>query len=365
MQKVKHIELPELYSYKAVAALRKTLTDSPHISERMVLDLAYLILSDYHTDAHTRTDVYGKLGRDLIVRLGGLHKLQPFTARAYTAYDYTAAISSLTLPTMDPFRDVALFGLNPAMPADVTTRKIAEILARSEPRLRNELTFEHFLYNTFERAFALPETAFAQFKQYAQANTRKLYPIMAGSLESISSTTETCSLRQPSVGNDREVVLIADELQAQTRALMSQAWLWYVALSFLGYKRENGSTEYPWIEADHLYRTPKHILSAIPLVWQNLDRVQDLLQGTGWRVQHDRRLWFICLGYLLSATEDVQRQYRSRFVRQARIMSIHTHETLQKSLAMLAPLDRIGPRWLAIFDDLLPVQLDGGELVSV
>lgn len=225
-------------------------------------------------------------------------------------------------------------------------------IEQSEPRLRHALLVEHLLYNTFEKINMLPKHILAPFKQYLMASTTSLYPIVAGPLQRISKSTSS-SLMDGTHRDKQAALMLADEINSQTRSLMSHTWLWHVALGFLGYARETVSEQDPWYIAELQYEQPEHTTSAIPMVWRNLDRTQHLLIGSDWKIHDDRLLWCLCLGYLLSRTDEVREHYGSRFTRQAQIMGIEDPIILEKSLSPLAPLDRIAPKWLSILSDLL------------
>jgi hypothetical protein len=110
--------LPELHTFHAVQALRKRAESPQPLNERLILDISYLILADLYAEIPSRSEIYYKISRDLIVRFGGLQNLDPFVTQAALAYDYFHSIGTLTMPTIDPLHDTALLGIpiTPALP---------------------------------------------------------------------------------------------------------------------------------------------------------------------------------------------------------------------------------------------------------
>lgn len=345
MQKVDKATLPELYSYRAISSLRARLDNPEDIDERLILDLSYLIHFDFHTDFRTRNDIYWKLSRDTIVRLGGLHKISPFTARIAAAYDYVAALYSVTLPKLDPFRDVALLGFDEATSKP---EEVEKALSQLEPRLRHEIRLHHYLADLFDAVKALPDPTSALFKDYLiTRNGHTIYAVMAGPFQRFKPEKVTKS-------STDSLLTLADEMHAMTRGLMSHVWMWYGALSFLGYQRRLITEDDPWAEARLYYRAPDHV--ADPQIfkrWQSLDRVQTLLDGSEWKIPDDRLLWFLSIGYIIARNAEEREPYRERFIQLAEKMNIRNEDDLKRALELHMPLDQIAPTWASMLASLL------------
>lgn len=340
------LELPELYAWHAVRALRKRLADPQSLDERFVLDLSYLMLADLHNDPPTRTEVYWRIARDLIIKLGGFLALQHFTALIVIAYDYIISIDTITAPLLDAFRDVALLGIDPnAGPAEIQSQ-LQTKLRDMEPRLRHAVQVQNIMYRLFCQIELLPPTIVRTFKAYVAINVERMYPVVAGPFRRIDGEPV------PEKSRESPGLTAADELCIQTRALMSHAWLWYTAMGFCGYHRACMDVDDPWQEA-HIHHTPPPHVKRVSRAWQQIDMVRELLIGTGWEIKNDRLLWMYAAGYLLATTPKDRDCNRTRMLIHAWSMGVRDDDTLQGLMALHMPFDKIAPDWKVMLGKVL------------
>ena len=182
---------------------------------------------------------------------------------------------------------------------------------------------------------ALPAPTFERFKAYVIPNTYKMYPIVAGPLQQLDPSTPITSSAASTAS--KSTIQLADEIYAQTRALMSYAWLWHIALSFLPPSGTTRNTTYP---------APSHIPPTIShTCWRNLDHVSCMLEGSEWKIQDEHMLWFLGLGYLLAEDAVVRRHYKVRFRRCVKVMGVRDFHGLRTVLEGLMPFERIKEGW--------------------
>lgn len=345
-QKFDQPGLPEMQTLQAVQALRKRAASSAPLDERLILDISYLILADLYAEIPSRSEIYYKIIRDLIVRFDGLQNLDPFVTQAALAYDYFNSMGTLTMPAIDPLHDTALLGIDESVPTVRAKFLAQDQLSKLEPRLRITAQIKHAFAKVLCEIHTLPAPAIADLKDLISHHVPQLYPVLAGPFTQVDT--------QPSVSpNHTGNLMTADTLSIQTRNILCHAWLWHTALGCTGVVRKSMDELDPWAHAHEKHVPPPHVRRASRAAWRQLGRIEELLRGTGWEVKRHLALWQDAIGYLLSVGQEDQQAFRARFVRQARAMSIVDEAGVRSGLASHLPLHRIAPDWSLMLSRLL------------
>jgi hypothetical protein len=342
--------LPEHHTLSAVQALRKRAEAPGSLNERIILDISYLILADLYSKTPSRTEIYWKISRDLIVRFGGLQNLQPFITQAALAYDYFLSVGTLTMPALDPLTDTALLGIAPESPKAQDRVSIHAQLAKLEPRLRMVAQLKHVYAMVLNHVQKLPSHVLVELKGSLQHHVPKLYAIMAGAFYQVA---------EPSPRGNAPDMVTADSLHIQTRNLILHAWLWYSALGCMGYTRTSMEEENPWQEVHQIYRQPPHTHQASSS-WKQLDTIDQLVVNSGWQAKQRLTLWLDAMGYIVSTTFRDRIGFRDRLVRQARLMDVHSSEQMREHLVSHLPLQMIAPSWLQMLVDAISEDPEDG-----
>jgi hypothetical protein len=321
-----HPDLPELYNFKAIQALRKHISLKKPATERLILDLSYLMLAELYVKSPSRSDVYWQMARSLIGLCGGLHKIQAFTAQAALAYDYFIAVGTVTMPALDPFRYPALLGLDSAsrLPLHQVRQTVMLRLSEVDPRIRIMSQQSNSLSNTIRAVRSLPKIAVTGITACLRGNIPQLYPV-------ISAPFHPSSRSKSSNGKNSCDVIEADALSVHTRFHAFQIWLWYSSLGFLEADARITATK----------NAPQTLIREVSKIWKNLDRIQRKLYGSDWALRDDIVLWISAMGLLVATDEADRPAYLQLFAGMAEALDIDSVEKLQFALAIHLPLNHI------------------------
>ena len=321
-----HPDLPELYNFKAIQALRKHISLKKPATERLILDLSYLMLAELYVKSPSRSDVYWQMARSLISLCGGLHKIQAFTAQAALAYDYFIAVGTVTMPALDPFRYPTLLGLDSIsrLPPHQVRQMVMSRLSEVDPRIRIMSQQSNSLSNTIRAVRSLPKIAVTGITACLRGNVPQLYPV-------ISAPFHPSNLNKSSNGKSSREVMEADALSVHTRFHAFQIWLWYSSLGFLEPDARNTATR----------NAPQTLIREVSKICENLDHIQMKLYGSDWAMRDDIVLWISALGVLVATDEADRSAYHQLFAGMAEALEIDSVEKLQSAFAIHLPLNHI------------------------
>jgi hypothetical protein len=318
--------LPEEFSLKAVQALRRRIELRLPPSQRLILDLSYLVLAELYSRSPSRSVIFWKMTRDLIVGAGGLHKLEPFTGLAALAYDYFIAMGTITLPALNVFRDPALLDVDTSLNIAELYQAIQAKQAELETRVRT-VTYENNEFSlVIDTIRLLPEPAQLEIASLVQSNVRKLYPLIAAPFQRSSD----CK----SGAEDTNDVMSADALSIHVRHSVYRIWLWHTAYQ-LGHAR--APTEMLRLEA----QPPQSVYEDVSRISEWLDHMTCMLTGSGWHLNLGVTFWMCAVCFLVSVQEDDQQHLTKKLIRLAADLDLASKQTLTDLLSMHMPLDRL------------------------
>jgi hypothetical protein len=321
-------KLPEEFSLRAVQALRRRIELRLPPTQRLILDLSYLVLAELYARSPSRSQIFWKMTRDLIVTAGGLHKVEPFTALAALAYDYFIAMGTVTLPALDAFRDPALLGVDPNLPPVQMYDALQTQRSQLEPRVRIVTHQNHDFTLVVDSVRQLPQPAVLEITALVQGNVRKLYPLIAAPFQRAEDNILD--------GKKTADVMGADALSIHARHLTYHIWLWHTAVRFAALVT---SLDSPVIEV----QPPSSVVKEISKVCEWLDRIQSLLKGSGWVMNPDVTFWMCAVCFLVAHQEEDRRGFHEQITRLAHELKIESPEALSRLLSSHLPLDRTRP----------------------
>ena len=321
-------ELPELYAAKAIKALRTVVEEKRQLSERLILDISYLVLSEVYVKAPKKPEVYGKMIKDLIVMYGGLHKITPFTAQACLAWDNLMSATTLVAPSLDPFRFPEL--LNPLLansemdPAERTVDTYIR-LQQLQERPRLMATESHSFTRVIEAIQKLPRNARGEISLLVAQSSAKIFRVLtAPFLFAGDPTREMCA---------DEAVATADGQFMRVKVQMYLTWLWYSALGYLNLEAEM---------IDALYPTPDAARRTSKLRIQ-IEDILDILADRAWMFQDGLLLWLAAVGALATETEFERQAYAALMTGSADNLFIEDELGLDGVLETFPPLQQLDP----------------------
>jgi hypothetical protein len=333
-------DLPDLYTIKAIQALRKHIMAGTPPSERLILDLSYLVLAELYAKSPSRSDTYWKMTRTLIANHGGLHKLVPFTAQAALAYDYFIAAGTVTAPALDPFRYPTLLGLqfSSENPRQGIRDRVALGLEQLDPRIRILAQESNALFYTVRAIRALPDPAVEGIMACLRGHIPHLYPVISAPFHPSGDGISGHSNIQHAMA--------ADGLAVHARFQAYQVWLWYSSLGFLDSSIQLGKS----------ISTPRGLIRQVSEIWRYIGSIQSMLEKTGWAMRAEVVLWIGAVGIFVATSELDRSAYRGIFTSMASSLNITGEEHLGSIFALHLPLDHIQLRpfsklWKIIEED--------------
>ena len=316
-------DFPDLYTVKTIHALRRRIEKGERGSERLVLDLSFLILAELFTPSPTRSELYWRMIRTLIIECGGLGCLSPFTAQIAMGFDHQISAGTLSKPALDPFAYPELLGIKHRAqgPQQETQQLVITLLSQLDPRLRLIASEAHALTELLEATTQFPAEAVASMRGVLRAHVKQLYGTVPEPLR------RTDGGRERAAEQKNPNVILADSMYLHLRVSTWRTWVWHSALSFLPLTSDTVS-----------FQTPRVVSSEIPQTWKSLDIVQRMLDGTGWMMRHDLMFWIASVGFFAAKTERDRGEYRRQLRNAASLVGVPSLERLTEMLANHFPL---------------------------
>ena len=316
-------EFPDLYTVKTIHALRRRIEKGEGGSERLVLDLSFLILAELFTPSPARSELYWRMIRTLIIECGGIGCLSPFTAQIAMGFDHQISAGTLSKPALDPFAYPALLGIKDSGqgPHQETQQLVVALLSQLDPRLRLIALEANALTELVEAMSQFPVEAVAGIRGVIRADVKQLYGTIPEPLRRTDGSQESAAEQ-----NNANVV-IADSIYLHIRISTWRTWVWYSALSFLPLSSDTVS-----------FQAPRIVSSEISQTWKSLGIVQRLLEGTGWMMRHDLVFWIASVGFFGATSEHDRGGYRRQLRNAARLVEIASPARLTEVLANHFPL---------------------------
>ena len=329
--------LPEEFSLKAVQALRRRIELRLPPTQRLILDLSYLVLAELYTRSPSRSVIFWKMTRDLIVGAGGLHKIEPFTALAALAYDYFIAMGTVTLPALDTFSDPALLGVDANMDQASLFEAIRARQSELETRVRVITQQNHEFAQIVNAVRLLPQAALLEVTTLVEGNVRKLYPLIAAPFQRAPEVTAKVE--------NAEDIMDADALSIHVRHLTYRIWLWHTALKFANKFHDQNPQQ--------LNIQPPTQIEQLSNVCDWLDHIEAMLQGSGWSLNLGVTFWMCSVCFLVAEREVDLVKLRDHLRRLAAELHIRSTEALSQLLAAHMPLEKIRLDALNVLWDVL------------
>jgi hypothetical protein len=319
-------DFPDLYTYKAIQALRKRVERGEPASERLILDLSFLILAELFTPSHKRSEVFWRMIRSLIVQVGGLQKLTTFTAQIALGFDHQVSVGTLSQPALDPFAYPELVGIKKSAqyPEQDSQLLVMDILGRLDPRIRLLALEVHALTELANAIYQFPEDTVDGMRGCLHAHIKQIYGTITEPLRRQDSQNDAAAPHNPNL-------VVADTMYLHARVATWRVWTWYATLSFL-----------PFDYSDPI-QDPRVVTNEIPKTWKSLELINQLLRGTGWIIRPELLLWLAAVGFFAATEMEERRQYCRLFRQAARAVGISTLKRLSDVLATQFPLELIDP----------------------
>lgn len=322
-------DVPEIYTVKAIQALRKSVQTADSNDDRFLLDLAYLVLAELYVRDAARIDTYFSMMRTYIASRGGLAMINSYDVFSALAVDVIVAASTFTIPALDGTKYPQLLGVTASASDTVETirTKVAVASHRLDSNVRLMYEQNNSLISIMEAVLALPTNATLGISAYVKKGIG-LFPLQSLPLSLAESKVN--------LDVDFQKMTATDNLYVQMRVASYQIWLWYSAIGPLTVDAQSSEVVQPPIAVEHLV---KHF-------GRSLDRLTTSFRGSIWSSHNAMSLWFAALGCLVSSEPEYHTEYRQLFLEAVKELSIATKEELQQTLIKSLSLERINPRWL-------------------
>lgn len=320
-----HTRLPEEFSLKAVQALRRRIELRLPPSQRLILDLSYLVLAELYARSPSRSVIFWKMTRDLIVSAGGIHKLESFTALAALAYDYFIAMGTITLPALNVFRDPALLDVDPGQDTPELYQSIQARQGELETRVRTVIHENNEFSLVIDALRLLPPPAQLEIAALVQSNVRKLYPLIAAPFQRSSDAK---------LSSDTNDVMSADALSIHVRHSVYRIWLWHTAYAI-------GTLVAPSEMLQLEMCPPERVYEDVSKISEWLDHMQRMLAESGWHLNLGVTFWMCAVCFLVSVQEDDRQCLTKKLVRLAVDLDLASWEALSELLSAHLPLNRL------------------------
>ena len=316
-------DFPDLYTFKAIQALRKRIEKGETASERLILDLSFLILAELFTPSTKRSETYWSMIRSLIVQVGGLQCLTTFTAQIAMGFDHQISAGTLSKPALDPFTYTELLGYQvpTQTPSQESSKLIKLLLGQLDHRLRLIALQSHALTQLIDAINRFPEKTVDGIRHCLRSHLKQLYSIIPDPLRREDGREDA-----PDTQNSQNLIA-ADGIYLHARVASWRVWTFSATLSFL----PPNYNEY--------LTFPKVVTNELSQTWRSLDRILYLLHGTGWIIRREVLVWIVAVGYFAATEEADRNQYRRHLQQVAFTVDASTPERLKDALSGMFPLD--------------------------
>jgi hypothetical protein len=318
---------PEYFSIRAIQSLRETFSTAQLPSQRVILDLSYLILAELYRPPPARSSLYRKMNRDLIIALGGLQNLDPFIAQAALAYEYFTAQSEAGVPVLNPLRDRQLLSIDKGLSEEESARRAASITSKLEFRIQILVEDLDYLTQVAEALQQFPPSVVHRTWSFARHSTVQHHQLNAAALQQYNEVANLESVTM------RNTVMSADGLWMHLRQQAHRVWLWHSALAFY-----DPTGESPDIAA---IIPPDCIKRDASKFTETLARIENMLVATGWMMRKDVVLWIACLGHLVADTDEGRHSCDQWILRIANELNIDNESAFCKAIAIHLPFTEI------------------------
>lgn len=328
MQKVNNVTSlaspPEVYAAKALESLREVVEEKRHLSERLILDVSYLVLSEVYVKTPQGHRVYGGIIKALVVKYGGLHKIRPFTAQACLAWDYLISATTLSLPALDPFRQTEL--LRGQIVASDSEFDFLEMnhglyprLYQLEERPRIMAEESHSIATVMMALQSLPPHTHDSVRRLATDSAPKIFRLLTAPFLSSGNSTDGMQANR--------AVAAADGLAMRIKIRMYLAWVWHSAMRCLSSSdSESGLLSVP------------ELLKGTSKLHGQIEGILHRLQGTPWRMQDEIVLWLAGVGALTADSDADRQRYVRLLARTSSLLSIEDDQVMEDVLRDYPPL---------------------------
>lgn len=318
---------PEYFSLRAIQSLREIVSTAQLPSQRVILDLSYLILAELYRPPPARSSLYRKMNRDLIIALGGLQHLDPFIAQAALAYEYFTAQSEVSVPILNPLRDRRLLSIDEGLSEEEIARRSTSIISKLELRIQILAEDIDCLAQVAEALQQFPISVVHRTWSFARHSTVQHHQLNAAALQQYNEAARLESVTM------RNTVMSADGLWMHLRQQAHRVWLWHSALAIhnpTGASPDMGAI----IPPDCIKRDPSKFT-------ETLARIENMLVVTGWMMRKDAVLWIACLGHLVADTDEARRSCDQWILRIANELNIDNEPAFDKAIAIHLPFTEI------------------------
>lgn len=315
----------DLYTLKAIQALRQHLLLNQKINDRLVLDLSFLALNEFFGPLGARQDVYWQMMQHFVIACGGFTSIDLFTAHFCVAADVLIAATTLTPPTFDFLESPELLGLKISAieQQGAIQDMVIEAISNFPPRLRVACLESVSMTDFITTVRRLPVPAVDGITGIISENAVLLYRLLV-----MASIPRMDLPENP--GNSHQA-MTADGLAFHSRFLAYKIWLWYSALKFLDQET-----------VSHINTGGTCPVSTwVSEMFKSLDRALGLFLKTSWAIREDLVLWMSALGILISTDAPDLISYIDQFRSIANSIGIDGPDHLQGLLAPFPPLDRV------------------------
>ena len=292
--------IADLFSLKAVQALRGSLSRQDPFSDQLVLDLTFLVLAELYARPPHRiagVDTYWEMMRRYITSIGGMCKMRPVVVYFVTSIDALCSFTGVTLPKLDVRQDHQLLGLHPTNNSSVTSDNkqdtieadIKTALARLD--LRSQIINEtvHMLTQLISAIQTLPHSAVTGFRAYLG---RCLPQAVTSITSPLCPHFPQTSLSLLSLTDKASIMTAADTAHSFARLYANVMWWRYTATTVCFLPSPSGSTD----QSSLPLPPPSVVQTAVSQAWHLVDQVHDLLQGEMLYTPSDMSLWIGVLG---------------------------------------------------------------------
>ena len=349
MQHVSHIAIgkhvPEQYMLEAIRALRhRVASNESFLTQRLVLDLSWFVLYDLFNSTTKRAAVFWKMMQDVIIRLGGLQKLETFTALTAISCDYLKALANFEACAIDPYEIPQLVGINDQ---EWGTRpgndgKVTAILEQLDPRVRlvaQEANAYDQMLRTIKELppFALKQVSAAVTQEAMSVYNFPFVPVKRDKVLTLDEEVRAIAEQGGTDGELQEGELTVDTMPVLCRHKAVRVWAYF---SVVTAAQKDVAHESEIIAAIQP-RPPDSILNDLWFLSQNLKRLAPLLADIGWAMREDFLLWMSAVGLLASPTHHERLTFVEVFSKQAGAMDIKTKAEMDKLFSRQLPVHMI------------------------
>lgn len=307
--------LPDIYSVRAIRALRRNINCGVKASARTVLDISFLLLSEFLAPSSTGCEIYRQMLRSVVISCGGIQAIPVFIAQIAVAYDSYTSAGGLLKPVLDLFTYPELLSTcySFELPRELSNVLLTRLHCLDE-RIQAHAVEAHKLALLVEDMQKLPDQALDHIRLYLRSNLDKLHAILCEPLQ------------RPGSGDCNQhssYVIAADFLYFRIRFSTWRRWMLYYA-----FRNVPEAKAFRFLLSNPLGDT-----SGSSGTWETIIRIQQMLQQSGWMMDHVVVLWIAAVGYLTCDDFVVKKQYREMLRIEAYELRISSVSHLRRALS--------------------------------